>query len=309
MTAVRHGRDREYDRFGPWALQISDEDPPPPLFEPHLRAFETPLLAVKIPRRIERRDAQPGMDLYDVVVSLYARDVDVLRRVDGGVQRETFAYDEVELVHVREDLLHGRLRLGLRDGTVELSYITISHPLMARVVALIRERYISAEPSAAGLAGQDGPSAAMAAAGLSFYLERRLAAELEVPGTRLLAAQADVPIGRTEVGLARRLLAGVTGKRLLESVHLADGRELRIIGRGQRYAYRWHSVYGRDVCTIPLGNVAGHRWQQDRRDPALTSLHLRTQGHEEVYLFRSDNPTIEGYDRYLAALPRFSRPR
>ena len=39
-------RDPEYDRFGPWVIEIGDEDPPPPLFVPHLTRSEAPLLGL-----------------------------------------------------------------------------------------------------------------------------------------------------------------------------------------------------------------------------------------------------------------------
>ena len=39
---------REYDRFGPWAVEVSEEDPMPRLFEPHVTRREVPLLSLKI---------------------------------------------------------------------------------------------------------------------------------------------------------------------------------------------------------------------------------------------------------------------
>ena len=53
------GRDAEYDRFGPWVVEIGDEDPPPPLFLPHLTRTEQALLSVKIPRKVARRRGTP----------------------------------------------------------------------------------------------------------------------------------------------------------------------------------------------------------------------------------------------------------
>ena len=54
-------RDPEYDRFGPWIIEISEADPPPPLFRPYLTREETVLLSIKIPRKIDRRDAPPAL--------------------------------------------------------------------------------------------------------------------------------------------------------------------------------------------------------------------------------------------------------
>jgi len=55
----------EYNRFGPWVIEISEEDPPSPFFIPYLSRTEPALLSIKIPRKIDRRSAQAGMNLYD----------------------------------------------------------------------------------------------------------------------------------------------------------------------------------------------------------------------------------------------------
>ena len=122
-------RDREYDRFGPWAIEISDEDPLPRLFAPHLGRTELPRLAVKIPRRITRREAHPGMDLYDFLVCLYEDDLLVLRRVGREVAGDTVAYRDIRQIRVTQDLLRGSIQVGLPDGVLDLPYnITCTNP-------------------------------------------------------------------------------------------------------------------------------------------------------------------------------------
>ena len=61
----------EYNAFGPWAYEISEKYPLPPLFAPYFTADDKAVIKIKIPREIERRNAEPGMDLYDYVVALY----------------------------------------------------------------------------------------------------------------------------------------------------------------------------------------------------------------------------------------------
>ena len=147
---------REYDRFGPWAVEISEQDPTPSLFEPFVTRREVPLLSLKIPRHVERRDARPGMDLYDYLVSLYRDELVVLRRVDREVRSTTCRLDDVRLLRVTRCLLRGSLHLGLPDGPIDLPYNTVSDALMLRLVALIRERYaprpvsLSSVPKLAG---------------------------------------------------------------------------------------------------------------------------------------------------------------
>ena len=291
-------RDPEYDRFGPWVVEISDEDPVPPLFLPHLTRSETPLLSVKIPRRISRREANPGMDLYDYLVSLYEEDLIVLERIGHDVKTRTIRYRDVQFLAIRDDLLRGSVHLGVPDGRYDLPYNTVSGELMRRLAGTVRERYLAAPESP--LAEPE----AVETAELSFYFERLLRDEQQGASAMVpVAAQADTPMGALEASVVRRFLFGVMDKRLLESLHLSDGRELRIVDRGRTYAYRWHSVYGRRETWIPLANITAIDWDwgPDDSDAAPVVFTVSTSAGDLPWTFTPNNPTLGHYRRYLTA--------
>ena len=289
---------QEYDRFGPWAIEISGEDPPPPLFVPYLTRAEPALLGVKIPRQIERRDAHPGMDLYDHLVCLYEDDLIVLQRVGREVRSETYRYRDVQYLCVSRDLLHGNIRLGLPGRPYDLPYNTVSNGPMLRLVDLVRQRYRRHDlqaPSEREPEVHEGD--------LSFYFEGLLATERQQhTGMRLLAAQGTAPVASHGMTAARRLFVRLAGRRLLESMHLTDDRELMVVGRGQAYADRWQGVYGVDVCYIPIDNLRGVTWQDDAKNAAI-NLTLRTGGGTSVHVFADDNLSIASYAAFLSALP------
>jgi hypothetical protein len=291
------GRDREYDRFGPWVLQISDEDPAPPLFVPALRRDEQPLISVKIPRKIARRDAHPGMDLYDCVVSLYEAEMVVLERLDGAVRERVIAYHDIHYLSIHEELLRGRLNLGIPRNPCSLHYNAVSKDIMARVAELIRTRQRAGHGPAADLPAEPEHN------GLSFYFERLLRDERAAEGqATLLAAQPQVALGGFEPSLARRLLFGVVDKRLLESIHLCDGRDLRIIDRGRPFAFRWQTVYGRRETIIPLSNVIAVEWDEETGDGATAALMVGTEGGHETWGFARDNHGARAYRDWLSGL-------
>ena len=105
---------------------------------------------------------------------------------------------------------------------------------------------------------------------------------------------------------ARRLLVRLADKRLLESMHFSDGRELRIVTRGSAYAYRWEGVYGLETTYIPTGNVHSVEWRASAVT-GRTALVVGTDGAEGTFLFMAANPTIEPYAAYLATLPGMRR--
>ncbi len=290
------GRDREYDRFGPWVLEITEEDPLPRLFLPHVDRSDQPLLAIKVPRPIARRDAHPGMDLYDYVVALYEADLLILERAGSEVRSRTVGYRDVRHLSLHEELLRGSLELGIAGRPYALPYNTVSKDIMRRVAELVRARYLDRTATTADLpvsADEDG---------LSFYFERLLQQETAAGSSmRLLAAQPDATLGDIEQGVVRRLLFGILDKRLLESIHLTDGRELRVIDRGRPFVYRWQSVYGRRETVIPLANVRDTEWDESG-DANTTTLTVRTDGGDCRWVFTRDRPGTAGYREWLAAL-------
>ena len=289
-------RNAEYDRFGPWVIEISAEDPAPSLFKPHLTRSEAPLLAVKIPRQIARRDAHPGMHLYDYVVSLYEGDLQVLQRQGHDVRAVTIAYRDVQHLRVREDLLRGNLHLGVPDAPFDLPYNTVSHQLMQRLVRLLQDR--SLPPGWPAL----GPLSATPIEPLSFYFEGLLRALREAePAMRPMAAQADAALGSSGSNRLRRVVFGLVDKRLLESLHQTDGEVLRVLDRGRPYAYRWQTVYGREESWIPLANIRQASWDDDPGGVTRT-LTIGTPGGERRWVFGRDNTTVEPYAALLGRL-------
>jgi hypothetical protein len=289
---------REYDRFGPWALELSDEDPPPRLFEPHLTGRGVPLLGLKIPRHVERRNVRPGAHLYDRLVALYEDEILVLERVGDGVTTTTCRVSDIRHLSVHRSLLSGNVHIGLPGRSIDVPYNTVSDKLMQHLVALIRAGYMSrpAAPTAV-------PRLGMATGGLSFFFQGFLAAEDRAQSAmRLLAVQPTEPVAAAARGRVRRMLFALADKRLLESVHACDGVELRAVSRGQAYAYRWESVYGIETTWIPLDHVRSVSWSPDATTATIT-LAIDSGGGRCTFCFSAANPTVDAYATYLASLP------
>ncbi|MFN8520572.1 MAG: hypothetical protein U0667_14540 [Chloroflexota bacterium] len=283
---------QELDHFGPWVLEVGPSDPPPPLFLPHLDPTREPLLAIKVPRPIERRDVRPGMDLYDYLLCLYPDGIVVLRRDGREVRRWACGYQDVGWVSLSRALLQGTLHLDTAAGGFDLPFSTADDAPIRHVIDLVRERYPRPRVpiGAAADALTDGSA-------LSFGFQRQLA-ELcrEDPTIRPVALQGTVPLGGQEAGLGWGALMRVAGRRLLESMHLVDGRELLILDRGTRFAYRWESIYGSVATWIPLASIRSVDVTPGR-DAALVTL--RTAGTSVVHAFTLGHPWLAACQRIL----------
>jgi hypothetical protein len=292
---VQVNSDHEYDRFGPWAIEISAQDPPPPLFLPYLTNDETPLLSLKIPRKIERREASPGMNLYDYVVVVNQEEIRILKRTGDAVRLVTIFYRDIQAIVYAEDLLAGHVRLVLPEETFELPYNTVSSNLMTRMVNLIRERYAD-DVGWDGLGTEIDP----AEEELSFYYSGLLKdIRRRSPELRVLACQAETRVGRYESRGLRRLFFGIVGKTLLESLVLSDGKELRLMNRGRIFRYRGIAVYARNTYYVPVSKIAGVDWHEDERDRAIVSLNLEVGCGRFTFAFIRDNPSITTFAQLL----------
>ena len=290
--------DPEYDRFGPWVVEISEVDPPPRLFLPYLIREETPLLSIKIPRKIDRQNARPGMNLYDYVVNLYHEDLLILQRVEDDVRAETFFYRDIQCLLYEYVLLRGNLRLVMPERVFDLPFNTVSEKIMRRLVALLRQRY-TGEAVQVGIAQVPD----FIDDNLSYYFTNLLAREkVEQPDVRVLASQIETPVGAYELGNFRKFLLGVIDKRLLESLHLSDGRELKIINRGKTFKYRGQAIYGSHTFYLPLDKIVDVTWESDLKNTTVIHLTLTVRGGQVSFAFIQDNASIAGYAHFLAVV-------
>ncbi len=136
---------KEYNAFGPWIFEIDDEYTMPPLFAKYYREQETPLMLIKIPRKIDRADAVPGMNLYDCVIGAFDKHLYIMKRVDNRVEDRRVPYDSVIAIKNTIALLKGEMLLYLGDEIVTVDYNSVSEPIIMRLVNILRAKYRTAE--------------------------------------------------------------------------------------------------------------------------------------------------------------------
>ena len=117
---------QEYDAFGPWILPVRTTEDVPPLFRPAGVDVARSTVAFKVPRNVARRDAVPGMDLYDHLLALEGGALTVVSRTgDPGPGFTVRRVPAGAVAGVRDtvDLLDGRLAVYDRDGgSVRIGY-------------------------------------------------------------------------------------------------------------------------------------------------------------------------------------------
>jgi hypothetical protein len=133
----------EYDAFGPWIQEIEAERDTPKRFRAACVSHHGARFLLKAPRRIDRRDARPGMDLYDAVLAVHDHGVSLMRLTGESVVTQDLVWSEVAALKSHIDLLVGRWTLMLRDGgALALEYNTVSSALMDNVTDFVRSHWI-----------------------------------------------------------------------------------------------------------------------------------------------------------------------
>ena len=104
----------------------------------------------KIPREIERRFVEKGMELYDYVVGAFPNGLRILKREENEVWRTDVPYSDIEGICLTRKFLSGKLALYLKTGQVAVPFNAVSLNLMRRFVRLIRERHAETAPAQSG---------------------------------------------------------------------------------------------------------------------------------------------------------------
>ena len=295
-------RDQEYDSFGPWIFKITESAPLPSLFIPHITRDETPMLSIKIPRNIERRVAEPGMNLYDYVVNLYKKDILILERVGEEVKSNLFLYEKIEALRQTEDLLQGNLHIAIKNNNYNLPFNSVSSDIIQELVKIVRQQYADDKRFSAMKKIKKNSED-----DLSYFFSGLLIEEQKKdPEFNISASQIETSISVNEPFGLKKLIHGVAGKRLLESLHLTDGRELKILSRGYTYRYRGHPVYRTETLHIPIGKLTGITWEDDPKSPAVVNMILKTENNSYCYAFIIDNTSIYSYAGALKEAVGFS---
>jgi hypothetical protein len=287
---------KEHDRFGPWVFEISDDDPIPPIFQSFADTSTPSILSFKVPRRIERRKASPGMDLYDYLIILREENFEILQRQGNEVEKITAAYKDILSIRCSQDLLRGTVSLITGEKTYSFPFNTVSEELIDRMICILLERF----PKLASPREVDDEVSADEKK-LGPHFSRLLNKERrEEPQQRCFGAQGQVLVSSKDDSLLKRLWYGVIDKRTFESLHFCDGQILKILGRAQLYRYRGRADYTIDKIYIPLASFTGMDWKPDPRQQDVMILNYKVG--RESFSFAVTRDNIEPYKEYLRSL-------
>lgn len=290
-------RDLEYDRFGPWILEINDKDLIPPLFEPYVNLNDSEY-AFKVPRPMERRVLSAGMNLYDYLVVFFPSHMTILQRRDDKVAKSDIRYSAVVTVEHIEDLLNGRLKIYTEDDLFEISYSTVSNDIIENAVSRICRRYIPENTSTDIIPTK--PISISDTENLSFYfngvlkdLTKTKTGRNQAP--QLIGIQPEIKVSSLGDRWWLGLLYGAIDVKLQESMHFIDSSELRIVDRGRLWKYRWQLVMGKRSRFFPIHRIETIEIAESKIISKVWKLSIRTAAYSHDFLLTADSPLMDFY--------------
>ena len=233
-------RTTEFDAFGPWIYQVTTPDDIPRLFRSHPVDVAGALLILKVPRNIERRDADPTMDLYDRLLVADDGGLTVLTRVESTFTVAALRWEEIAAVSTSVDLLDGRLTLLSAHAPLVIPFNGSSQESIIRLVELVRSRYVARADTAPIPSSALDTAVPAVETDLQNLHTRLLRTE---PALRPVAAQQRASIRSADPRPVVRALWNLWPTALQSALYYADGRELVILHRRSAIARGFTPVH------------------------------------------------------------------
>ena len=130
--------EQEFSTFGPWVYEIKESYPLPRLFAPFFDKDDQAIMKIKIPRDIDRRNAKPGMNLYDYVIALYRDQLRILERSENDSVTDHLI-DAADFMGIRiyKNMLRAACTIYTVNGSFSFSFNSASMDLIWKTANLI----------------------------------------------------------------------------------------------------------------------------------------------------------------------------
>ena len=295
-------REAEYNAFGPWIIEITDQYPLPPLFIPYYKEDGINLMRIKIPRDIERRNANPDMDLYDYVIGLYEDHIYILERLEKDVKETKVFYDEIEGLENYTDILIGKFTIFLNDRKVIIPYNAVSKKIINSMIKIIRDRYTG--KSYQKLQSPYDYDYDKEKIIIKETLFINLLDEMRADNEKfdLAVIQPAVRLQKIREGIRPKALQFLFRKKLLVALHLANDSEILVISRGKPFKTRADDMYSRSYLYIPIEKLQSILLEKDDDFDNLQRFYLKTNKHTFMFYFDESNEASKDYYRNLSSM-------
>lgn len=293
----------EYDAFGPWILEIDKKNPVPPLFEPYVNPEEYQML-IKVPRKIERRRANPNMHLYDYVVGISGDQLHLFKRHENTASSLVIQIDEIMAIENSSDLLAGRVRLFMKAEIIAFDYNTVSEDIILRFLDCIRKKYIKTGVQAIDLETADD---SLLSSVEVYY--RNLLTQYQQNGDclKILAFQPQSRLQKNSGFIFEKYWNLMMGYSLHSSLYLTNQLELVVVHKGKKIQRTLDAEFGYTTTYIPFNRIEEIILENNLKYKALQNIRFSAGIHQFSFHIMIENTYIAPmYQSMRRLMPRDS---
>lgn len=291
-------QNREYDEFGPWIHEINSKEDIPKLFIPYCSEVDDALLLLKIPRNIERRKANPSMDLYDYVLGVYEEYLLILKRNSKNIEVIEINFKDVIAITNSRDILLGIVTFYLSKKIITFNYSVVSSDIIENLLKLIRERYV--EKNDFIFKGLLDYNLIKGVDDLYINLLRQFA-KPEDP-FKVLAIQRSIKAIPIYTNITKKIidLVNIYKENLHQNtMYLTNEKELLIVTRGKTFSRPNVSVHRYYFTYIPINRIVNIRYDCISEYGNISPFFIEIKDHSFKYYFDNANSQREHLSKML----------
>lgn len=291
-------RDAEYDAFGPWILQINEDYRLPKAFEGYIDIEKENHILFKVPRDIDRRDASPGMDLYDYVIAAYDQHICILKRAGKQIVIKEVSYQEIQGLSNYQNLLLGQLTLFLENDTLEIKYNTVSSDIIFKFIKIIRNTYVFEDSLVSLFPLQDETISNLEI----FYFNELNRLKQYDNNLKILSLQPATKLNYMDCGFFKKMFHQLANSTLQSSLYLSNEKEIIMLTKGKKFKMFDRPDYSYTYTYIPYNRIKSVVLEPEESTSEVEKLIISTQHYAFDYFFISNN----GYKHNLCKNLRFA---
>ncbi len=131
---------KEYNAFGPWLIEVKDEEEIPQQFLSHRDKIMASDYCFKVPVKVDRHRLRPGMLMYNTVVCIYQDKLLILKASADSLTDYEIPYKEIRYITSSRELLDSHIIIGTDQKSFDIDYNAVSNDISCEVVMMLRER-------------------------------------------------------------------------------------------------------------------------------------------------------------------------
>lgn len=286
-------RSKEYDAFGPWVFEIDEHHGMPPLFSGYAHLQARSVMMFKLPRKIERRNSNPNMHLYDAVVGLFDTHLLLLSRNKNSVHERRVEYNDIQAIKNVQCLLLGELLLYTNTNVIKINYNTVSENIISKAITAIRDL-------------QNNKTSSLGLPAMSYdfetfdhlYVNLLKKIEREDSSAQLVAYQPAIQLPKKGGFLGRIARFFTVAPSLQCTAFVSNDRDIIIISRTTAIKSPKEVSFSYSYTFLPIARIKTVSRESFNKESTLLKLTLHTKSHNFEALYNTSSTGIKQlYDK------------